>query len=200
MANQAPAVPFFQVIRRNDARPNKTVTLPPSTQPDQTIVAFAGAAYQECYPGDSNYIADQDNSVGVKLAVGDRPFAGFVTRNVQVGTPRPTYSELAGGAASLPLQSAFTAGTAGSLEDADEYVAEGPNFISSGNGNKDITTSTPIGTKCSFINGTSCVAQAGQVAEYELMEFQTPTEPGNIRCRFRRVYGTTASVPGVFTE
>jgi len=185
MSNQAPSRPLFEVIRRGP-RPNKTVTLPAAA------TAPAGTAYQEASSTNAESPADQDFSGGCVLADGTRPFGGFVTREIIIGVPVPTYAELSvGGNPSLPLETQFSAGGEGSLEDADEYVAEGTGYLSSGNGARDITNATAIGTKCSFYGGKTAAAQSGQVAEFELAEIQTPVVPGNVRARFRRLYGVT---------
>jgi hypothetical protein len=176
-----PTNPLFQILHRNAARPNKSVTLPSGA-------SSAGIAYVEDTPA-----ADQDGSRLVKLADGVRPFSGFITRDVIVGTPTPEFAELAasGDAPDLPMESAFSGGGEGSLEDADEYEAEGPTYISSGNGAQDILPGTAVGTKCSFLNGKTCKAASGQVAEYELAEQLVPAVAGNVRCRFRRLAGVT---------
>jgi hypothetical protein len=187
MAKQSPTLPLFQVIRRG-ARPNKTVTLP------ITLAACsAGTAFIEGNPP-----KDQDASGVVALADGSEPFAGFVTRDVLAAVngvpavPVPTYAELStGGNPNIPYETAFSAGTEASLEDADEYEAEGPSFVSSGNGGRDITAATALGTRLSFYNGVTCIAQTGNWSEYYLAEQETPSTPGNVRIRARRIAGTT---------
>ena len=186
MANQAPTYPLFQVIRKGP-RPNKTVSLPISLGS-----CPAGTAFIEATPA-----ADQDNSATVALATGAKLFAGFITRDVLGATngvptvPVPTYSELSTGATpNIPFETQFSAGFEGSLEDADEYEAEGATLVSSGNGGRDITASTTIGTRLSFYNGVTCIAQAGDHSEFELAEIQTPSTAGNIRIRARKSYGS----------
>lgn len=186
MAKQAPTYPLFQVIRKGP-RPNKTVTLPASL-----AACGAGTAFIEVTPA-----ADQDASGLVALADGSKVFAGFITRDVlaQVNgapqVPVPTYSELStGGNPNLPFETAFSAGLEGSLEDADEYEAEGSAFISSGNGGRDITAATAIGTRLSFYGGVTCVAQAGDHSEFELAEIETPSTAGNLRIRVKKFYGS----------
>ena len=68
-------------------------------------------------------------------------------------------------------------------------MAEGPGYLSSGNGGRDVTAATAIGTKLSFYNGLTAVAQTGQQAEYILAAIETPVTPGNVRIRARRLYG-----------
>ena len=187
MSYQSPTYPLFQVIRRGP-RPNKSVRLP------ITLAAKpAGTAFIES----TNPNTDQDDSGGCALADGSLLFAGFITRDILAAVngapavPAPTYAELStGGTPDIPFETAFSAGLEGSLEDADEYEAEGPAFISSGNGAYDLTAATAIGTRCSFYNGVTCAAQSGQHAEYELAEIQTPSTPGNLRMRFRKIYGS----------
>ena len=65
------------------------------------------------------------------------------------------------------------------------------NYVSSGNGAHDITAGTAIGTKLSFYGGKTSVAQSGERAEFELAEIETPSVPGNIRIRARKIYGVT---------
>jgi len=181
--NQQPTKPLFQVTRRGP-RPNRSVQLP------ITLAACpAGTAFMQATPA-------VDNSEAVALADGSLEFLGFITRDLLAAVngvpsvPVPTYAELSIGAApSLPLETAFSAGLEGSLEDADEYEAEGTQFISSGNGGRDITANTVIGTRVSFYGGVTCVAQSTNRAEFYLKEFQTPQVAGNLRCSFARIYG-----------
>ena len=191
MANQAPTFPLFQVIRKGP-RPNKSIRFATNL-----AAQLAGIAFIES----STPNKDQDDSGGCALADGTRSFAGFVTRPVlaQVGglpaVPVPTYSELStGGNPNIPFEEAFSAGLEGSLEDADEYEAEGSTFLAtnSANGsntNNDLTAATTVGTKCSFLGGKTCKATTAQVAEFEVAEVQTPNTAGNLRMRFRRIYG-----------
>ena len=186
MSNQAPTYPLFQVIRKGP-RSNKTVQLP------ITLAAVpAGTAFIEATPS-----LDQDNSATVALSTGLKLFAGFITRDVLAAVngvpavPIPTLSELStGGNPNIPFETQFSAGYEGSLEDADEYEAEGVALVSSGNGAYDVQTTTAIGTRLSFYNGVTCVAQAGQHSEFELAEIQTPSTPGNVRIRARKSYGS----------
>ncbi len=177
-----PIKPLFQVIRRGP-RPNKSVRLASNLS-----ACPAGTAFIEA----STPNKDQDDSGGCALSSGTRPFAGFITRDVITTVPTPTYSELSQGMPpSLPLETAFQAGYEASLEDADEYEAEGSDFITSSGGANDLTAATTVGTKCSFLSGKSCKATTGQVAEFEVAEIQTPVVTGNTRIRFRRIYGVT---------
>ena len=188
MSKQAVTYPLFQIIRKG-LRNNKTVTLPLAL-----AACGAGTAFMEGVPP-----ADQDASGLVALSDGSQLFAGFITRNVLAAVggvpavPVPTYSELStGGNPNIPFETAFSAGLEGSLEDADEYEAEGVGYVSSGNGGRDITALTAIGTKLSFYGGVTCIAQSNNRAEFELAEIQTPSTPGNVRIRARKIYGVTA--------
>ena len=124
-------------------------------------------------------------------------FIGFITRPVLAAVngapavPVPTYAELStGGNPNIPFETAFSAGLEASLEDAEMYEAEGSDFIAgSGNGNRTLTSSTPIGSKLSFTGGKTCVAASGDISEYILAEIQTPSTPGNLRIRARKTYG-----------
>lgn len=180
-----PVKPLFQVTRRGP-RPNKTVTLPINL-----AACPAGTAFMEAAVPDG-----QDASEVVAPSDGSKEFCGFITRDVLAAVggvpavPVPTYAELSiGMSPSLPLEAAFSAGLEGSVEDADEYEAEGTQFISSGNGNRDITADTAVGTRVSFYNGVTAVAQSGQRAEFYLAEIETPQVAGNVRARFQRIYG-----------
>ena len=186
MANQAPVKPLFQVTRRGP-RPNRSILLPLNL-----AACFAGTAFMEAAAP-----AGQDASEVVALADGSKEFVGFITRDVLAAVngvpavPVPTYAELSVGAApSLPMETAFSAGLEGSVEDADEYEAEGPAFISSGNGGgRDLAANTALGTRTSFYNGVTSIGLTGQRAEFYLAEWVTPQVPGNLRGRFARIYG-----------
>ncbi|MDE2105479.1 MAG: hypothetical protein KGL39_50090 [Patescibacteria group bacterium] len=186
MANQAPVKPLFMVTRRGP-RPNRSVSLPIALAACSAGTAFMSAATP----------AGNDASEAVALADGSLEFLGFITRDILAAVngvpavPVPTYAELSIGAApSLPLETAFSAGLEGSLEDADEYEAEGSAFISSGNGGgRDWAGTEAIGTRASFYAGTTCKAITGQRAEYALAEWITPQVTGNLRARFNRIYG-----------
>lgn len=183
--NVSPTYPLFQVIKRGP-RSNKSVTLPLAL-----AACPAGTAFMDATPA-----ADQDLSGSVALATGALMFQGFITRDVLAAVngvpavPVPTYSELSQGASpNIPFETQFSAGLEGSLEDAQEYEAEGTGFISSGNGASDVTAATAIGTRLSFLNGVTCVAQANQWSEFVLAEFQTPSVAGNLRIRCEKIFG-----------
>lgn len=178
MSNQSPTIPLFQILFKGP-RQNRTVTLPTG------LTCSAGTAFMDATPA-----ADQDASGNVVVADGSKLFRGFVTRDVITSVPTPTFSELstAGDRPNIPFESQFQAGFEGTLEDANEFEAEGP-FLSSGNGAKDINAATAVGTPCSFVNGVVCVAATGQYAEFLLAEQQTPSIAGNVRCRFEKQYG-----------
>ena len=187
MAKQAPTYPLFQVIVKGP-RPNRSVTLPLAL-----AACGAGTAFMEGTPA-----ADQDASGLVALHDGSKLFAGFITRPVLAAVngapavPVPTLAELStGGNPNIPYETDFSAGGEGSLEDAEQYEAEGVNYVSSGNGAHDITAGTAIGTTLSFYGGKTSVAQSGERAEFELAEIETPSVPGNIRIRARKIYGVT---------
>ena len=187
MAKQSPTLPLFQVLIKGP-RPNRSVTLPLAL-----AACGAGTAFIEGTPA-----AGQDASELVALSDGTKLFAGFITRDVLAAVggvpavPVPTYSELStGGNPNIPFETAFSAGGEGALEDAEQYEAEGTGYISSGNGGRDITAATAIGTKLSFYGGKSCVAQSGDRSEFELAEIEVPSVPGNIRIRARKIHGVT---------
>jgi len=183
---QQPTYPLFQITIPGP-RPNKSVRFP------ITLAAcLAGTAFQESATPNT----DQDDSGGVALATNLVPFAGFTTRDVLAAVngvaavPAPTFSELAtsGDAANLPFENPFSAGTEGSLQDAETYECEGTGFVSSGNGARDITAATAIGSKLTFFNGVTALAQTNDLSEFYLAEQQTPSVPGNVRIRCKRRY------------
>ena len=166
---------------------NRSVTLPLNT-----AACSAGAAFMQ-----ATAPAGNDASEGVILADGTKGFLGFITRNVLAAiagapaVPVPLYAELAVGAApSLPLETSFSAGLEGSVEDADEYEAETP-FLCSGSGaSYDITADTPLLTRCSFKAGMTCIASGSGIrAEFYLSEIVTAQVSGSVRGRFVRLYG-----------
>lgn len=188
MAKQAVTYPLFQIIKKGP-RANKSVTIPLAL-----AACSAGTAFMEGTP-----VADQDASGLCALSDGSKLFEGFITRDVLAAVggvpavPVPTFSELStGDSPNIPYETAFSAGLEGTVEDADEYEAEGPLFVSSGNGGRDITNATAIGTKLSFTGGVTCIAQTGNRSEFELAEIQTPSVAGNVRIRARKIYGVTA--------
>ncbi len=157
-------------IKIRGSRHNKSLQMP-------AFAVLEGVALQE----------STTNPGVAELADGTIPAGGFVNRAVAVGVPTPTYAELAGQGASMPLESPYQAGHEGSLEDAEEVEAEGADHIL-GTGGDAITSSTAIKTRCSFRAGKFCVAQTNQYVEYMLVEKKTPHFAANgTRYRFRKV-------------
>ncbi len=184
MSRQAVTYPLFQITKKGP-RHNKSVTLPIGL-----AACSAGTAFME-----GTAPADQDGSCVVALHTGTKLFAGFITRDVLAAiagvpaVPTPTFAELSGG--NIGFETAFSAGLEGTIEDAEEYEAEGAAFVSSGNGARDISALTALGTKLSFTGGVTCVAQTGDRAEFELAEIETPSVSTNVRIRARKIYGVT---------
>lgn len=121
-------------------------------------------------------------------------FVGFLTRDVVVGGPTTIQRAQPFGDTPLikELELPFSAGQECSIEHADAYVAEGNAYIlSSGTGA--ITGSTALGTRCSFKNGKTYVAQSGDDTLYELADISTnansllTADGDGPRCRFERV-------------
>lgn len=117
-----------------------------------------------------------------ELADGTKPFGGFMTRNSQVGGPSLGDSIYPG-----RLELPFPTGDYGSFEFAEEVEAEGAQFVSGATGA--ISTGTALKTPLSFSAGLFCIAQSGQLVEYELVEQQAPVVAGNVRIRARAVRG-----------
>ncbi len=124
-----------------------------------------------------------------KLADGTKPTTGAVAREVIVGVPLPTFAEMAGGLIGLPAHSPYSTGEKGSTEDADEYIAEGSDYLYSAGGATDVTASTAVGTKCSFRNGKTSKAATNDYSEFYIAEQLTPVIAGNCRVRLRRHAG-----------
>lgn len=158
---------LFEILRRGSREP-KSLTMP-------ATACVEGLALQE----------DISNPGKAIPADGTVPGAMFVNRPVVTAIPTPSYAELQAGA-SMPLENPYQSGYEGSLEDADEVVAEGADYIL-GTGGDAINGSTALKTKTSFRTGKFCVAQTNQFIEFELVEHLTPEVAGNVRARFRRV-------------
>ena len=159
-------------ITREGLRPNKSLTMPAAA----------------CVIG-TFMIEDSANPGVAKLADGTKPVGGAVERAVIVGVPVPTFAEMAGGMIGLPAHSPYSTGEEGSLRDADEYVAEGSDYVSSVGGATDITPATAVGTKTSFRAGKTSKAATGDYSEFYIAEQLTPTVAGNTRIRLRRMAG-----------
>lgn len=159
---------LFQILRRG-ARQNKSLIVP-------AVAQSMGTAFQESATAGTAELAD-----------GTKPFAGFVTRDIATALPTPSIAELTGQGAQ-PLEQPFLGGYEAGLEDAEEFVAEGADFIYSGTGQ--ITAATALKSKCGFKNGQIRVAQTGEYAEFMLVEKQTvEVSTNNVRGRFERIHG-----------
>src|SRR6266550_9202264 len=127
---------FFKITRRG-ARDPKSLVMP-AGYPE-------GTAMQE----------DTANPGNAILADGSAP-AMFLNRTVSASSPAaplPSLAELSGG---LPqLEQPYTSGYEGSLEDADEVVAEGSDYVQ-GSGSDKIDANTALKTQCSFRDGKFC--------------------------------------------
>jgi hypothetical protein len=158
----------FEILRRGSRQTNISLVLP-------AAAALEGIAFQESATAGTAELADST-----------KPFAGFVTRVVLTELPTPSIAELTGQGAQ-PLETGFIAGYEGAFEDADEFVAEGGDYLYSGTGM--LVTGTALKTKCAFKDGKARIAQSGEYAEFMLVEKQTPETSGNLRMRFARISG-----------
>jgi hypothetical protein len=120
-------------------------------------------------------VAFQESAVAgvAELADGSKPFAGFITRNSQVGGPA-LGDVIYPGRLELP----FPTGDVGSFENAAMFEVEGGTFVDAG-----ITGATPLKTPLSFLAGKVCAAIANQYVQFMLVEQQVPAVPGNVRIR-----------------
>jgi len=125
-------------------------------------------------------IAMQESATAgtAELADGSKPIAGFLTRAVTVAGPIITdhiFTRLG-----LPTK----AGEPASLEDAEEFEAEGDDFIDN------VVTGTALKTRVTFAAGKVQIALTGDYAEFMLVEKDmTPEVTGNFRARFQRIAG-----------
>ncbi len=115
---------------------------------------------------------------------------GFLARASRVpddglnGNPRTAEEQLMG----FGLETPFTAGREGSLDQADVLVVEGDDYImSSGTGAVD--TNTAVETKLSFKEGRLYAAQTGDYAQFRLAKQLTPETEGNTRIRVEKIDG-----------
>jgi hypothetical protein len=171
---------FFDVTRRNNGVDNKSLTFPANA-----VAMPRGTAYIEG-------AADASGQATAVLADGTKKFAGFTLVKVVTDVSASlteTVFEMAGGEGPLPAETPYFPGQEGAFEKADEYIAEGTDHISSTGGASDITPTTAVGTKCSFLGGKTCKATTGQIAEFYLAEQLTPIVAGNVRARFAKLEG-----------
>jgi hypothetical protein len=124
-------------------------------------------------------IEDPANPGNAKLADGSKPYAGFQTRDSVVGGPA-LGDVIYPGRLELP----FATGQEGTYEYAEEYTAEGAQFVDAG-----ITGATAMSTPLSFINGKIAVATTGLLVEFILVELPAPEVAGNVKVRARAVAG-----------
>jgi hypothetical protein len=128
------------------------------------------------------------------LADGTAPLLGFITRiSLQTG---PTLED-----AVYPnrIELPFKSGEEASFEYAEEIEAEGGAGSAAQNpaadsyvvvaGDPAIAANTAANTPLSFAGGKWQVAQAGQIAEFALVEIMPPVIANNIRIRARRLPG-----------
>jgi hypothetical protein len=179
MSNQSAYAALFEITKR-------------SPRPYRSLIAPSGAAGRGIA-----FIEDATKAGYAKLSDGTAPLAGFVTRPIVAGGPTladaimPNRIELPFSDGTGTFDSVAEANQI-SLEQAEEVQAEGhaaSGYLYSGNGSYTILASTPIGTRCSFVNGKFCIAQTSQVAEYILAEVMTPSVAGNVRGRFTLIGG-----------
>jgi hypothetical protein len=149
------------VITKRSPRPVNSLTSP-------AAAAVRGVAMQE------------SATAGVaELADGSKPFAGFLTRNTQVGGP-VLGDVIYPGRLELPTE---TSGPS-SMEFGEEVEAEGATFLDAS-----LTSGAALKTPLTFAAGKFIAATTGKLVEFELVEQQTPVNAGNVRIRARAVYG-----------
>lgn len=152
----------FEITKRSP-RPYRTFVTPDAD-------ALRGIAFQESATAGTAELAD-----------GTKPYDGFVTRKVLQGGPTlgdsvyPNRTELP-----------FTAAQEATMEFAEEFVAEGSDYIYSGTGG--ITSDTALKSLCGFKDGKIRVAQSSEYADFMLVEkSMTPVNTGALRCRFKAI-------------
>lgn len=124
------------------------------------------------------FMEDAATAGSAKLADGSVPFAGFITRPVQVGGP-VLGDSIYPNRIELPTAS----GDAATFEYAEEFEAEGADYLYSGTGG--LTSGTAVGTRCSFKDGKIRSAQTDDIAEfYVAANGLTPEDAGALRIRF----------------
>lgn len=129
---------LFEITRRSPL-PVRSLVTPASP-------ATRGQAFQESATAGTAELAD-----------GTKPFAGFITRNSQVGGP-VLGDVIYPGRLELPFETGF----AGSFEYAEEIEAEGTTFIDTASQYGAITTGTALGTELTFNAGKLSVATSGK--------------------------------------
>lgn len=149
----------FEILKRSP-RPNVSLKSPVAN-------ALRGIAFQESATPNVAELAD-----------GTISFQGFVTRPVKIGGP-----DLGDSIYPNRIELPFTAGEEMSLELAEEFVAEGADYLYSGTGM--ITSGTSLKSQCGFKDGKIRVAQGSEIKEFTLVELMTPETEGNVRARFR---------------
>lgn len=160
---------FFEIRRR---APHRNVSVivqdPTGVGASGDVVAVRGLAIMRDVTNPQEGIpCDQPaDTVGALL--------GFLTRDVQVGGPTVIQRAQLFGDTPLikELELPFAAGQECSLEMADSYVVEGDDrIVLSGTGA--ITGATPLGTRCSFKDGKTYVAQSGDDVLYAITDIST---------------------------
>lgn len=117
-----------------------------------------------------------------ELANGEKPLAGCLTRDVKVGGPTLA-DHVYPGRLELP----FTAGLQASFEKAEEFEAEGTDYLAASGGGGAITSGTTLETELSLINGKLCVRGGAQIGFYRLKEIMTPETSGALRIRAAQI-------------
>lgn len=148
----------------------------------------SGTLPNAAYPrGKAMMISDVSDAGARTLVLAEGKCDGFLTRDVRTGTVPRTSDELLFPNSSL--ETPFLAQKEGTLEDADEFEAEGSDFLKTGAGTGQITGATAAGTKLSFESGVLYVAQEGDVAQYELIAQMTPEVDGGVRIWVKKIAG-----------
>lgn len=152
-------------------------------------------------PRGTAYIENTSSAGAVTAADGTLPIAGFVTRAIVSGGPTladtvfPNHINQPFGAPAVPaagepgLLPNAGDGSMITLEFADEFEAEGADYIysgSAGNAAKTLNENTALKTAVSFYAGKACVAVSGQWVDYLLLEVKDAVDSDNA-ARFRFV-------------
>jgi hypothetical protein len=132
-----------------------------------------GQAFQEGATADSAILAD-----------GTAPIIGFATRPGVVGGPDIGYQVWPN-----RLEGPNTAGEEASFEDAEEFEAEGDDYVK-GSGSNKIDASTALKTRLAFEDGKAIVATSGKLSEFMVVGKPAVKDSGNVvRIKARRVKG-----------
>jgi hypothetical protein len=119
-----------------------------------------------------------DNGTDMELCDGTKPYAGFLTRETVVGGP-VLADHVYPGRLELP----FTAGDEASLEKAEQFEAEGTDFLDAA-----LIASNAVDTEIALIGGKAKAAAQGNYVEFIVAAVLTPQDSDNtVRLRFEKI-------------